>query len=596
MIDTPPTSRRAALVAVFVFLATAPSSAEESTPGLNDVLARGWEFRLNESPLLATSVGDHRANDRLPDVSRSAQLRRAEFWRRILAELKGFDYDQLSTAERIDYDVFRRQVEDAIASVDFGAYQMPFNADSGFQTGIAGLPRQVPLATVEDYENYIDRLRAIPAYFDQHIANMRTGLERGFSQPREVLDGIVATAAAHVVDQAAESVFYAPFESFPERIDGGERTRLETDGRQAILEAVGPAYAVLAEFFESEYLPQTRPTGGAGDLPDGRDYYRHQVRYYTTLDLTPEEIHQIGLDEVARIRAEMQAVIEEVGFEGDFAEFLEFLRTDERFYPQSADELMKHAAWLAKRADAQMPSMFGKMPRLPYGVEPVPEHIAPKYTAGRYVSAPAGSTRAGTYWVNTYALDTRPFYNLESLTLHEAVPGHHHQVALAAELENVPPFRRFDYISAFGEGWGLYAERLGLEMGFYTDPYSDFGRLTYEMWRACRLVVDTGVHAMGWGRQQIMDFMADNTALSRHEIETETDRYISWPAQALSYKLGELEIRRLRRQAEEALGDRFDLRRFHDVVLSQGSVPLGTLGGLIEDFIAGELAASEAGD
>ena len=576
-----------ALCALLAALVPGSALAQQpAAPDLADLLQRGWEYRLQEGPLFATSVGDHRANDRLPDVSATAQQRRLTFWQQMLGDLDRIDRDALPLAERINYDVFRRQAEAEVAQVEFGAYEMPFNADSGFHSGIATLRRQVPLQTVDDYDNYIARLRAIPEYFEQQTTNMRAGLARGMTQPREVLDGFAETASAHAVDNPEDSVFFAPFDEFPQRVSQAERERLRAEGLEAIVEAVAPAYADLAIFFEKEYLPGTRASGGASELPNGAAYYRQQIRHYTTLDLSPEEIHQIGVEEVNRIRDEMQKVIEQVGFEGSFADFLEFLRTDERFYAKTADELLKQASWLAKKADAQMPSLFGKLPRLPYGVEPVPEHIAPKYTAGRYVGSPAGSTRPGYYWVNTYALDTRPLYNLEALTLHEAVPGHHHQIALAAELEGVPPFRQHDYISAFGEGWGLYSERLGLEMGFYSDPYSNFGRLTYEMWRACRLVVDTGVHAMGWTRQQMMDFLAGNTALSRHEVETETDRYISWPAQALSYKLGEIEIRRLRSQAEDALGERFDVRQFHDVVLSQGSVPLVSLRTMVEEYIA----------
>jgi uncharacterized protein (DUF885 family) len=333
-------------------------------------------------------------------------------------------------------------------------------------------------------------------------------------------------------------------------------------------------------------MPNARESLGASELPDGDEYYRAQIRHFTTLDLTAEEIHQTGLEEVARIRGEMEAIIAEVGFDGTFAEFLDFLRTDPRFYPKTAEELLKEAAFIAKTMDGKLPALFGTLPRLPYTVEPVPDDIAPKYTAGRYVGPPQGSTQPGRYWVNTYALDTRPLYNLEALSLHEAVPGHHLQGALNRELGELPEFRRFSYLSAFGEGWGLYSEWLGLEAGFYQDPYSDFGRLTYEMWRACRLVVDTGVHAKGWTRQQVLDYMAEHTALPLHEITTETDRYISWPGQALAYKLGEIEIRRLRRKAEEDLGTDFDVRAFHDAVLRNGSVPLPVLADSVEAYIA----------
>jgi uncharacterized protein (DUF885 family) len=351
------------------------------------------------------------------------------------------------------------------------------------------------------------------------------------------------------------------------------------------MDGVVAGYAKLLDFTLDEYVPGARSTLGASELPGGEAYYAQRIRHFTTLDLAPEEIHEIGEREVARIRAEMEQIVREVGFEGGFAAFLDFLRTDPRFYAGTAEELLMRASTIAKRMDAQLPSLFKTLPRLPYGVAPVPDHLAPKYTGGRYVPAPQGGTQPGYYWVNTYALASRPLYVLEALTLHEAVPGHHLQISLANELEDLPSFRRHLYLSAFGEGWGLYSEWLGLEAGFYTDPYSDFGRLTYEMWRACRLVVDTGLHALGWTRDQAMDFLASNTALSLHEVETETDRYISWPAQALAYKLGELEIKELRREAEAALGERFDIREFHDAVLGSGSVPLPVLERIVRRWI-----------
>jgi uncharacterized protein (DUF885 family) len=413
------------------------------------------------------------------------------------------------------------------------------------------------------------------------------------TQPRLILDGIEGTMAAHTVENPEESIFWEPLTRFPLGVPESEHERLRAKAREAITDGVVKGYRTLLDFFQGEYVPQARTTLGAHDLPQGEAYYRHKIKQFTSLDLTPQEIHDIGLGEVKRIRTEMEAVIEEVGFEGTFAEFLDFLRTDPRFYPQTAEELLKEAAWIAKTMDGKLPALFKTLPRLPYTVEAVPADIAPKYTAGRAVGAPVGSTQPGRYWVNTYALETRPLYNLEALTLHEAVPGHHLQIALNQELEDLPPFRQYSYISAFGEGWGLYSEWLGLEAGFYTDPYSNFGRLTYEMWRACRLVVDTGVHAFGWSRDQMRDFMAANTALSLHEIATETDRYISWPGQALAYKLGELEIRDLRRRAETALGAGFDVREFHDAVLSNGSVPLDVLERVISAWIEEQTGASE---
>ncbi|MEE8077801.1 MAG: DUF885 domain-containing protein [Pseudomonadales bacterium] len=567
------------------------SLAEISSP-LHELFDREWTFRLSEYPLLATSVGRHEYDDRLPAVSLADQQHRATVWRGFLSELAAIDRAALTASDRVNYDIFERQLQDFVAEIEFRAYQIPLNADSGFHMSFARLPVNVPLHTVADYENYLSRLMAFPKYMGQQIANMRGGIERDFVLPAVVLRGYEATVAAHVVDEPTDSVFYAPFRDFPATIPESSQAELVRLGLVAVEEAVVPGYARFLEFMVEEYMPQARESIAASRLPNGRAYYAQQIRYYTMLDLTPDEIHTLGLDEVARIRAEMVDVIRNVGFAGSFQDFINFLRTDPRFYAQSADELMRYAAFLAKKMDAQLPKLFRTLPRLPYGVEPVPLSIAPKYTTGRYISAPFGSTRAGTYWVNTYSLDKRPLYNLEALTLHEAVPGHHIQIALSNEIEDLPDFRRFSYLSAFGEGWGLYAEWLGLETGFYTDPYSNFGRLSYEMWRACRLVVDTGMHAKGWTRQQAMDYMASNTALALHNVRTEIDRYISWPAQALSYKLGELKIKSLRQRAEQALGKRFDVRDFHDAVLLQGSVPLPVLEQQIDDWIARTLSDS----
>jgi uncharacterized protein (DUF885 family) len=563
-----------------------PAARAAESSRLHALFEREWEIRLRENPLFATSVGRHEYNHRLPEVSLEDLQRRDGIWRQILAEADSFDPALLSPEDRVNLAIFRGQLAERIESFRFGGHQIPITSDSGFHTGFAQLPTRVPLASTRDYENYIARLRAYPRYVEQHVAHMRSGLARGMTMPRVVLQEFDVTIASHVVEDPAASVFWAPFERFPPGVPERDRERLRRAGREAIVEAVVPGYAAFLAFMTEEYLPGARETLGASELPDGEEYYQYLIRHFTTLELSAEEIHQIGLTEVARIRGEMEAVIREVGFEGGFDDFLAFLRTDPRFYAETPEELLKEAAWIAKRADAQMPAFFGRLPRLPYGVAPVPDHLAPVYTTGRYVSAPEGSTQPGYYWVNTYDLPSRPLYNLEALSLHEAVPGHHHQIALSQEMEGLPAFRRFSYLSAFGEGWGLYAEWLGLEMGFYTDPYSNFGRLTYEMWRACRLVVDTGIHAMGWSRERVMGYLAANTALPLHEVRTETDRYISWPGQALAYKIGELKIKELRQRAEAALGERFDVRAFHDAVLENGSVPLPVLEQAVEAFIA----------
>ncbi|HEV3074536.1 MAG TPA: DUF885 domain-containing protein [Thermoanaerobaculia bacterium] len=576
-------------------LAAARGSGSGSGSGsdgthLQALFDREWEMRLRDEPLFATEVGRHEYDALLPEVAYADLERRHRARQALLAELASIDLSQLAVADVVNAQIWRAQLEDRIAEFELGSYQMPFNADSGFHTGFAMLPDRMPFANRRDYENYLSRLRAWPRYVGQQIELMRMGIRRGFTVPRATLTGYERTISAHVVDDPAKSVFYKPFERFPAAMPEAERQALREEARAAILDGAVAGYRLLLDFYRAEYLPHARATIGASELPDGRAYYAHQIRHFTTLDLSPEEIHRIGLAEVERIAGEMQAVIRQVGFEGDFAAFVHFLRTDPRFYPKTGEELLKDAAWIAKRIDGKLPSEFKTLPRLPYTVQPVPDHLAPKYTAGRYVQSPAGSTRPGIYWVNTYQPETRPLYDLEALTLHEAVPGHHLQIALSQELADLPDFRRYSYLSAFGEGWGLYSEWLGLEMGFYTDPYSNFGRLTYEMWRACRLVVDTGIHAQGWTRQQAIDYLAAHTALPLHEIETETDRYISWPGQALAYKLGELKIKELRRKAEKALGPSFDVRQFHDVVLGSGAVPLAVLEQNVDRFIAAQTA------
>ncbi len=583
-------SRRCAVAAALVvaLVVAAPLCGQEQTEAsrqLHALFDEAWAFALRENPLLATAVGVHDNNDLLPSVAVEDRLRRAEFRRQLLQRLGRIDRSTLGATDRVSYDMFALELRDAITEFEFRAYEIPITVDIGFHIGFARLPATVPLNTTPDYEDYLARLRAFPAYVAQYIELMRDGLARGFTQAKVVLQGYDVTIASHVVEDVTESVFWAPFEDFPRGVPATEHERLREAARRTIMGSVVPGYRAFLEFMTDEYIPNARTTIGASELPDGEAYYRYLIRHYTTLDLTAEEIHEIGRREVTRIRAEMEAIIDEVGFDGTFAEFLEFLRTDPRFYAETPEQLLREAAYIAKQMDGKLPSLFGRLPRLPYGVAPVPEHLAPKYTAGRYVGSPRGSTQPGYYWVNTHNLESRPLYALPALTLHEAVPGHHLQAALLREMEGLPEFRRATYVNAFGEGWGLYSEWLGIEAGIYVDPYSNFGRLTYEMWRACRLVVDTGIHAFGWTREQAMDFLASNTALSLHEVRTETDRYISWPGQALAYKMGELKIRELRGRAEEALGERFDVRDFHDIVLGQGTVPLTVLEDQVDEYI-----------
>lgn len=566
----------------------APRLEAQQTPasvGLHELFDEAWDFQLREDPLLATSVGEGAYNDRLPSVSAASQNRRAEYWRGVLGRLAQIDRSALGGEDAISYEMFRRQAGQAVRDVEFRSYELPLTSDWGFHIGFAQLPGSVPLASAADYDNYVERLRAFPALMNEHITNMRSGMARGFTMPRVVLEGYEATIEAQVVDDPIASTFYGPFAAFPSSVPESEHQRLEHDGRVAVAEAVVPSYRTFLRFMLDEYEPAARTTLGARDLPDGAAYYADRILHFTTVDATAHEVHEIGLAEVDRIHGEMLAIVEEVGFDGTFAEFLDFLRTDPQFYAATPEDLLKEASYLAKRMDAKLPSLFKHLPRQPYGVAPVPDAIAPKFTGGRYVGAPRDSTQPGTYWVNTYNLPSRPLYVLPALTLHEAVPGHHLQIALTQELEGLPAFRRNTYLDVFGEGWGLYSEYLGIESGMYTTPYARFGRLTYEMWRACRLVVDTGIHTMGWTRDQTIEYMAQRTALSLHELGTETDRYISWPGQALAYKMGELKIRELRGESEAALGERFDVREFHDVILSSGTVPLTVLEQKVRSYI-----------
>ena len=576
------------LLATALLAAACRTTPAGSASARLDALVRAeWRERLADDPLLATRVGCADHGSLLPDVGPESRERRVERARRWLDELARIDLAELSEGERISHAMLTAELEDRLAEHAFGQWQLPWTSDSGFHTELARLPEIVPLADGRDYAAYLERLRAIPRYVDQEIANLRVGLERGMTLPRAILDGFEGPLLAQVVEDPTASLFYVPFRTFPDGVAPAERAALAAAGRRAVETDVVPAYQRLLRFFVDEYRPGARATLAASALPDGAAYYRHCIRHYTTLELDPLEVHRIGLAEVARIEGEMRALTDELGFEGTLGEFVAGLRSDPRFFAQSAAELLAHAERITERAQACLPALFGRLPRRPCRVAPVPDDLAPRYTGGRYVPAPRGSTKPGTYWVNTFALESRPLYTLPALTLHEAVPGHHLQIALAAEREDLPEFRRAAYVDAFGEGWGLYAEWLGIEMGIYRDPYEHFGRLSYEMWRAARLVIDTGLHALGWSREQAVDFLSANTALSLHECATEVDRYLSWPGQALAYKLGELELRDLRRRAEERLGARFDVRAFHDLVLEAGTLPLPLLRERVEGALEG---------
>lgn len=560
-------------------LLTSPAwAAQDSNARFKQIYTSEWAWRTGQAGVSAS--GETQPNNgRLDAVDAASQQQRLDYWQGVLKQLEGIDVAQLSPANQVNYAIYREQIGNFAADQQFKNWQMPFNSDSAFWSDIGYELGADRLRTADDYNRYLDRLGQIPAYIDQQIANMQLGLQRGFSVPREVLKGRdVSIAAVAELKDPTQSSFYAPFKQLPASIPGDQAQVLQGRALQLVRDEVIPAYAKLLTFFRQQYVPQARTTLAAEALPDGKAFYRQQIHEYTTLDLSPDAIHQIGLGEVAKIHAQMLEVMKDSGFKGSFAEFLQFLRSDPQFYAKTPDELLMRSAWVAKQVDGQMSKFFGHLPRLRFTIQPVPDDIAPYYTSGR--GGP------DVYLVNTYDLPSRPLYNMPALTLHESYPGHALQLELAEEQHGQPEFRRNSYISAYGEGWGLYSEYLGNEMGIYQTPYQRFGYLTYQMWRACRLVVDTGIHHLGWSRQQAIDYLTVNTALSAREIANEVDRYISWPGQALSYELGYLKILELRAKAEKALGAKFDIRHFHDTVLSTGSVPLPVLEQRIDRFIA----------
>jgi uncharacterized protein (DUF885 family) len=570
--------------------AAAHANDSEARSPLAELLADIWEFGLQENPTFATSLGDRRFNDRLAKVSPADSQRRYEQSKKFADRLAEIDRGALSAADQVNYDMIARQLRDDAAEFEFKSHLTPIDCRSGFHIEFPELRRDVPLDTVEDYENYIARLRAFDDYATGHIELLRAGIAADVTQPEVILLGYEGTITPHIVDDPAKSLLYEPLTKFPVGVPEGEQERLRAAARAAIAEGVVPGYRRFLKFMQDEYVPAARGSIGASALPGGRDFYRHRVRRFTTLDTTPEEVHARGLAEVKRIRAEMEAIKEQVGFDGDYSAFVEHLQNDPQFYAKTPEELLERASFILKKMDGELPKLFGRLPRMPYGLRPVPDYVAPR-TSSAYYNPPAGDgTRAGFFNLNTYNLKARPLFGLEALSLHEAVPGHHLQIALQQEMEELPQFRRYSDCTAFIEGWALYSERLGLECGFYEDPYSDFGRLSMEMWRACRLVVDTGMHYMDWPRERAIKFMAENSAQPIHNVEAEIDRYIGWPGQALAYKTGELKIRELRERAERELGEKFDVRAFHDRVLGGGAVPLDVLEASVVAWI-GEVQA-----
>lgn len=595
---------KASAIALTIGMATATSGVAMMGLFAAPVMAQADQAVTQQLHKLFSDEEAHRKERNAP-VPQDADLRTYPLWEDITpaayaaeqAVQHGFwdrieeiDRSQLSVADQLNYDLFKFLVSNRVKQAAFKSYRRPFMADSGFFMSIPSSVERQSFKTLRDYQVYAAKMVHMPQQFQQYIANMNEGIADGWTMPREIMGGIYGTVqsthALAAMDDA-KNPFMAPFyRAKPQFMSDDEWQQVQTM-KPVVLKSVSGAYATMDDYFKNTYIPAARTTLGASDLPGGKDYYRYQAQYYTTLDITPEEVHQIGLDEVKRIRGEMDEIIKRVGFEGSFKEFITFLRTDPQFYAKSPRDLLKEASYIAKRIDAKMPKFFKTLPRKPYGVRAVPDNIAANYTTGRYWGS-RSETEPGYYMVNTYAVEKRPLYALPSLTLHEGVPGHHHQNALVAEQPDVPSFRRFVSAHAFGEGWGLYTEKLGIEMGIYEDDYQQFGRLTYEMWRAGRLVVDTGMHYMGWTRQQAVDLFLENSALNEHNINTEVDRYIAWPGQALAYKMGELTILRLRAKAEKELGADFDLRSFHDQILVTGSLPLGILEAKIDQWIASQ--------
>lgn len=553
---------------------------------LEKLIADYEQAQTMGNPISAGNEGDRLALRKLPDVS-------PETFKLGETKLRSFQarHGALAAVPRdptaqMNYDLLGFVMTQKLRMMAFDEPRIPFTNDSGFFNEMTYISRQTNFETPDDYEAYAARLTELPRYFRQHRKNMDRGIATGMTASAEIMPGIAEMVGTLGTADIDDHPFFQPFTKYPDTIDDAEKKRLEALGKAAMRMAVIPAYKDLSKYLKRHYIPKARKAAGIGTTPEGRAYYEALVRHFTTLDISPDEVHQIGLDEVARIRAEMDGVIAQSGFEGSFAEFLEFLRTDPQFYAETAEQLLKEAAYLAKKIDGQMPQFFGTLPRLSYGVMAVPKEIAANYTTGRYWNGNPSQGRAGNYVVNTHNLKMRPLYNLPALTAHEGVPGHHHQISLAQELKDLPRFRQNLYPNAFGEGWGLYAEKLGQEMGLYSTPYENFGRLTYEMWRACRLVVDTGMHWKGWTREQAESCFFENSALAAHNIKTEVERYISWPGQALAYKIGELKIIELRRRAEAALGERFSIREFHDAVLLDGGVPLDVLEIKIDSWIS----------
>jgi uncharacterized protein (DUF885 family) len=541
------------------------------------ITTREWAWRRHEFAIHDEENKREPLPDYLPSATPAAEAARLSYWTNVLKEVDAIPRARLSPGVQVDYDVYRPQIATLIAAEKFREFEMPVNSDSSFYGDLTYTAR-LDFHSVQDYRNYVKWLRDIPRYFREEVDEMRAGLKRAFTPPKVTLHGRDKAIEQIANTKPEDSDFLEPFKKNAVNVPDAEWKVLRANALKAVKEQVIPAYRHLLPFIRDEYIPHVRDTLAAEALPDGKAYYRSKILEFTTLDLDPAKIHQIGLSEVARIHGEMVKEMQKSGFRGDFPAFLKYLRSDPKFTVTTPEELLRRAAWIAKTFDGKSGVYFGMLPRARFAIKPVPKEIAPFYTAGR--GGP------GVYLLNTFDLKSRPLYNLTALTLHESAPGHAFQIPLALERKDLPDFRRQTYISAYGEGWALYCERLGVEMGMYNTPYDMFGMWGYQIWRAARLVVDTGIHSQGWTREQAVKYLRDNTALPEREIGTEVDRYISWPGQALSYYLGEMEIWKLRGQAEKALGPKFNLRAFHDAVLELGSVPLPVLDARIDRFIA----------
>ena len=562
---------------ITALLLAGAAQAQTADQRLKAVYNAEWQWRLAQTGQVEDGL-DTRPGPRLPCVTPACQAERQRQWQGVLDQIAAIPDAELSPAERLNKAVLAGSLRAEVVGIKWRSYEMPINSDVNVWNY---LPAQVPFRSVQEYRNYISRMRDIPRWFDENMANMRSGMKRGFTPPAVTMKGRDATLA-NQIKPVKDSPFYAPFTLMPASIPAFEQDQLRAEAREVIETIVNPAQTRMLAFLRTEYLPGARASTAARDLPDGVAWYRDQVKEFTTTDLTPDAIHQIGLKEVARIDADLRAAMVQSGFKGEYKDFLVFLRTDPQFYARTPDELLGFSSYVIKRMDGKLKDIFTTLPRHRFTLRPVADAIAPTYTSGR------GGLDA--CYMNTYDLKSRPLFMLTALTLHECVPGHSHQGAMALEAPAAPPFRRQTYFSGYGEGWGLYTEYLGRELGMYRNPYEEFGRASFENWRASRLVVDTGLHLMGWSRDQAIAYLEEHTALARHDIEIEVDRYISWPGQALAYKLGEMSIRKLRSEAETSLGTGFDLRRFHDTLLGLGSVPLPVMEAEMRDWMAREKA------